>query len=208
MKECYLLPLALSALSPVSLFAQNLVVNGDFEDGKGTAFYATTGWYNRGAGLNQGTTARIDKGVVIAGSFSATVSDRYNSVEGKFGPVVHAQKTTHTIKAGNTFTLTYDWRPVDSFWQTGRDTVRFVLYATFDNRMGGPVVWSSELTSDFYRGDITLGKNVSAISSVVNPEAVGKALFVMFYGLDTVDGVEGSTHYARVDNIVVEVSKK
>jgi hypothetical protein len=208
MQTRYLISLALSSLSSASLFAQNLVVNGDFEDGTGTAFYATTGWYNCGVGLKQGTTARTDKGAVITGFFSATINDRYNSVEGKFGPVVHSQKTKYVIKAGDSFTLTYDWRPADSYWQTGRDTVRFVLYATSDDRMAGPVVWSSEHTSDLYRGSIDLGKNVFAISSVVKTEAVGKALFINFYGVDTVDGVEGSHHYARVDNIVVEVSKK
>lgn len=208
MQARYLIPLALAALSSLPLHAQNLVVNGDFENGQGTAFYATPPWYNGGAGLNQGTGARSDKGPVITGSFSAIVSDRYNAVEGKFGSLAHTQKTTHTIKAGDSFTLSYDWRPADKNWQTNRDTVRFVLYATFDNRMGGPVVWTFEHTSEFYRGNIEMGKDVFAISSVVTKEAVGKNLFILFHGMDTVDGVEGSIHWARVDNIVVEISKK
>ncbi len=198
----------LCALSSVALHAENLVVNGDFESGEGNAFYATPPWYNRGTGFNQGTNARSDQGAVIAGSFSATVNDRYDSETGKFGPVVHVQKTKHMIEAGDSFTLSYEWRPADTYWQRSADTVRFVLYATANDNAGGEVVWSAELTSEFFTRKLESTLPVSETTEVVNAEAVGHSLFVMFYGLDTKDNGSGVAHWARVDNIEVEVLKK
>lgn len=204
MKSHILNACLLFALSPVALQAENLVVNGDFETGNGTAFYQTPGWYNCGTGLNQGTSARTDQGGAITGSYSATVSDRYITAESKFGPVTHVQKTNYTIQEGDSFPLSYEWRPADEYWQRAQDTVRFVLFATVNDKVGGAKVWSSELTSDFFKGNPSGVMAVSATSSVVDPEAVGRALFVMFYGVDTVNGGKDNTpHWARVDNIEV-----
>lgn len=197
----------LFAMSSVALQAENLVVNGDFETGAGTAFYQTPPWYNCGTGLNQGAGARIDQGA-ITGSYSAPVSDRYITEEKKLGPLAHVQKTKYLIQAGDSFSLSYDWRPADEWWQKATDTVRFVLYATADNKVGGAKVWSSELTSDFFRAQPSGAMSVSATSSVVPPEAVGKILLVMFYGVDTVNGGKDNTpHWARVDNIEVAAIK-
>ncbi len=204
MKSHILKSCLLFALSSVTLQAENLVVNGDFETGQGTAFYQTPPWYNAGTGLNQGTSARTDQAGVITGSFSATVSDRYITAESKLGPVAHVQKTKYIIQEGDSFTLSYEWRPADEYWQRATDTVRFVLFATANDKVGGLKVWSSELTSDFFRAKPSAAMAVSATSSVVDPEAVGRSLFVMFYGVDTVNGgTDGTPHWARVDNIEV-----
>jgi hypothetical protein len=194
---------ALYALPLSTAQAQNLVLNGDFQTGKSEAFHSTPGWYNRGTGLNQGTNARTELGSPGLGAFAATINDRYDAAQGKFGPLAHFQKTGHTIQAGDAFKLSYQWRPFDDFWQKSRDTVRFVLYATQDDRGGSPVVWSATFDSDFFTGSIISMKDVTQTTEVVSLAAVGKKLLICFFGLDTVDGVNGSSHFARVDNIVI-----
>jgi hypothetical protein len=209
MKSQTLATCLLTSLWSTAVHADNLVKNGDFETGEGNAFYETTGWYNLGTGLNQGAPARSDKGEVIAGTYSASVNDRYVTEERKFGPTAHVQKTAHIIRDGDSFSVVYEWRPADEFWQRATDTIRFVLYATSDNKSGGPVVWSSELTSDVYGGNTTNNKQVLQTSEVVNGDAVGQNLFVMFYGVDTRNGGnDSSPHWARVDNIEVEAIGK
>jgi hypothetical protein len=201
---------AACALITSPLFAaesQNLIRNGDFEAGKDTRFYATPPWYNRGAGLNQGANARSDRNVITRGQYSAVVNDRYDSTKPAFGGLAHSQNTDYIIQEGDVFFLSYDLHPVDSYWQAKRDSVRFVLYATSDNKLGGPMVWSSVLTSDFFSGSISIPKAVVQQTESINPAAVGRKLFLVFHGLDTVDGTAGSTHYARVDNIAVTAGK-
>lgn len=209
MKSSLLKICALIALSSVAAQAEepkNLVENGDFETGTGKAFYETPPWYNWGKGLNQGTSARLDESAVIDGSFSASVNDRCSVAEGKYtANVCFNQKTKYIIRQGDSFSFSYYWFPADTYWQTSRDTIRFVLFATADDKMSGPVVWSSEHLSDFFKGSIRSAMAVRQTSSVVTPEAVGKVLFVQFHGLDTVDGETGNWHYARVDNVVVSV---
>jgi len=190
-----------------ALQAENLIINGDFETGEGNAFYQTPGWYNAGTGSNQGTNARSDEGAVVSGSYSATVIDRYNTSEGKPGPLMYVQKTNYIIEQGDSFALSYEWKPADQYWQRSTDTVRFVLFATGNDNVGGPVVWSSELTSDFTKGGWETVKLVSDTTDVVNSEAVGRTLFVKFYGIDTVDSENGNPHWARVDNIEVTAVK-
>lgn len=184
---------------------QNLIQNGDFQSGAGVAFHSTPPWYNRGTGLNQAVNARVDLG---GGAYAATINDRYDAAAGKFGPTAHTQRTNHVIQAGDVFTLCYDWRPLDEYWQKRRDTVRFVLYATADDTIGGREVWSVSLTSDFFLGDIKVFKSVTQETAVVGAAAVGKKLMVTFHGLDTEDGVGGKPHYARVDNIVLTAGGK
>lgn len=207
MKTLLLTTCALAALPYVSGQSENLVINGDFEAGKGTTFYSTPPWYNRGKGFNQGANARSHTDTVIAGSYSATINDRYDSAGSVFGPLAHSQNTGYIIKEGDVFSLSYDWRPVNEYWQINRDTVRFVLYATADDKPGGPVVWSSVHTSDFFKNSVRIAKSVMQTSSVVGSAAVGRKLIINFYGLDTVDGVNGNPHYARVDNIAVTVDR-
>jgi hypothetical protein len=198
----------LAALTSTAVHAENLVINGDFEAGTGKEFYKTPPWYNRGAGLNQGDPARSEQ-AVIAGSHSAVVNDRYITAEEKFGNIAHVQKTGYTIKEGDSFSLSYEWRPADEHWQRATDTIRFVLYATADNKIGGRVVWSCVLTSDFFKAKHTSLMAVSQTTDVVDSEAVGQLLFVMFYGVDTVNGgTDGTPHFARVDNIEVNAVNK
>jgi hypothetical protein len=198
---------ALAATPLCSAAADNLVANGDFENGKDNAFHSTSNWYNIGEGLRQDYNARTNMGVLMSGFFAATVNDRYDSAAKKFGPVAHSQKTGYAVKEGDIFTLNYAWRPYDYNWQPERDTIRFVLYATSDDKVRGPVLWSSTLTSDFFKGSINVAKVVSQKTTPVTAAAAGKKLFVVFHGIDTVDGVKGETNFARVDNIVVTSSR-
>lgn len=192
-------------MTSLAVQAENLVVNGDFESGTGNEFYATPPWYNCGTGNNQGTPARNDRGAVISGSFSAIINDRYQTAQKKCGPSAFLQKTGYTIEDGDSFSVSYEWRPADEWWQRATDTVRFVLFATANNKPNGHVVWSSELTSDFLKGKPDGVMAVSQTTDVVNSDAAGATLFVMFYGVDTQNGGEDSTpHFARVDNIEIK----
>lgn len=184
---------------------QNLVTNGDFESGANVSFWGTPGWYNLGKGLNQGTGARSEKNV-IAGAYSAGVSDRYDAAKKEFTGLAHSQITTHIIQPGDTYTLSFDWRPVDDYWQRNRDTVRFIVYATDDDTLRGQVVWSAVVTSDFFRQPLGTVKTVVDELPVVGAAAHGKKLLLTFHGIDTVDGVSGSPHFAKVDNIFLTLT--
>jgi hypothetical protein len=200
----------LNLLFCVSLQAEseNLVVNGDFESGKEDAFWSCQPWYNIGKGNNQGAGARTKNGLPISGSYSAPVNDGYDPTEDKYSGLAHSQKTTHTIKEGDSYTLAYDWYPGNDYWQRTTDTIRFVLFATSNDAVGGPRVWSSELTSEFFDGAIHHVKGVVQTTTVVNAEAVGKKLFIVFYGVDKNFTKEGNRHWAMVDNIVLKVAEK
>jgi hypothetical protein len=200
--------LCICALTTLPLWAgqsANLVTNGDFETGTANFFWGTPGWYNLGKGLRQDLNARTDKRVITSGGFSAGVNDRYDAANKAYNALAHCQITKHIIQPGDLFTLSYDWHPVDEYWQTNRDTVRFVLYATSDDTLGGKVVWSVELLSDFFRQPLNSVKSVVQELTPVPEVAVGRKLMLVFHGMDTEDGVNGSTHFARVDNISITV---
>jgi hypothetical protein len=203
MKKSLLVITVLSALPLLGAEPENIVVNGDFQTGTGNFFYETPGWYNRGAGAGQGYNARAKMGPSELGAYAATINDRYDAATGKLGTTAHFQKTAHVIREGDSFTLSYQWRPFDDFWQKSRDTVRFVLSATEDDTLGSPVVWSVTLNSDFFTGSIISMKDVTHTTGVVPAAAVGKKLMICFFGVDTEDGGTGKTHFARVDNIVI-----
>jgi hypothetical protein len=181
----------------------NLVTNGDFETGTGKTFEETSGWYNRGRGANQKANAR-STGFAHGGSCSALVSDRYDNAKSAFLGAAHCQKTSYAIKAGDSFVVSYFWRPVDSGWQLGRDNIEFALFATDNNTVGGTVVWSALLRSENFSGlDLADWKNVSDQSTVATAAAVGKTLFVCFYGVDRGKILSKDTGYALVDDIEV-----
>jgi hypothetical protein len=206
---CLLASFALAASSLVAAApVENLVTNGNFEAGKGLEFYNTTGWYNCGRGTRQDLKARTDSDVLMYGIYAATVNDRYDAANKQYDLIAFSQRTGHSVKEGEVFTLNYVWRPFETYWQMSRDTIRFVLFATSDDKMYGPVVWSSTHDSDFFIGSPDVVKVVSQKTSPVTAAAAGKRLFVIFHGIDTVDGVEGATHFARVDNIVITVNGK
>lgn len=205
MKKSILCLCALSALPSWAAQSANLVANGDFETGTANFFWGTPGWYNMGKGKRQDVNARSDKAPIIAGRYSVGVNDRYDAANKELGSVAHSQITKHIIQPGDVFTLSYDWQPLDQFWQTGRDTVRFTVFATSDDTLGGKIVWSVDLDSDFYRQPLGTVKSVVQELPRVPEAAVGRKLMFMFHGMDTVDGVNGNTHFARVDNVSITV---
>jgi hypothetical protein len=205
MKKLLICLCTLSALPVWAAQSANLVSNGDFETGTANFFWGTPGWYNMGKGKKQDVNGRSDKSTIIAGNYSAGVNDRYDAASKERSSVVHSQVTRHIIQPGDVFTLSYDWQPLDQFWQTARDTIRFTLFATSDDTLGGKVVWSVDLDSDFFRQSPGTVKAVVHELSPVPDAAVGRKLMLAFHGLDTVDGVNGNTHYARVDNVSITV---
>lgn len=183
-----------------SINANNLVENGDFETGGGSGasrdFNVTANWYNRG-GKQEATARRSDHNP--AGSqFNALITDRAGV------GTLHSQKTGYVIRAGDTFEVTFDSYCSPASWHE-RDIIRLVLFATENDRLAGEVVWEH----NFEKLTDVLGvwETVHGVSQKVEPPAVGKRLFVNFYGVDPKGNVDRSTSYARVDNIVLKVLK-
>jgi hypothetical protein len=205
MKNVFLCICALSTIPVWATQSANLVNNGDFETGTANFFWGTPGWYNMGKGKKQDLNARSERPPIIAGRYSVGVNDRYDAGSKEHSALAHSQITKHIIQPGDVFTLSYDWFPLDQFWQNARDTVRFTLFATSDDTLGGKVVWSVELDSDFYRQALGTVKSVVQELPVVPEIAVGRKLMFMFHGIDTVDGVNGNTHFAKVDNVSITV---
>lgn len=189
-----------AALPLASLSAQNIVTNGDFETGTGTAFNVTPPWYNRGVGLNQTSAARSNNNNLGASTFNAVINDRYDTVTPAFGTVAHSQNTGYTIQSGDYFAVSYDWRDAAD-WQQARDFVRVVLFATTNNALGGPIAWSVTLDSPLSTL-VTTWESVSTQTTVVNEAAVGRPLFINFFGVDN-GGLSATTGFARVDNVTV-----
>lgn len=198
----------LCASFPLSgVHAQNLVRNGDFEGGTGKTFASTVGWYNRGT-QGEKSPVRNDSSPVdpAESPHFGQINDRYDITKSAFGPIAHNQKTAHVIQAGESFDLSYVWLGNgNAGWQRGRDIVRFMLFATSNDSLGGDVVWSSVLDSG-YAAQITTWQKVSQRSEVVASAAVGRRLFVTFYGVDS-QGLSETPGFGLLDNIVVQVSK-
>lgn len=193
----------------------NLVSNGDFEAGPSGAetynFESTPGWYNWGQGLNQRTNARSNVSASRGSRYSAVISDRYNIDLGselfardQFGSVVHSQRTGHVIRTGDSFQLSYDWT-TGYRWDGLRGQVRFVLFATDNDALGGSVVWSEVFDSGRHGGREGDWRDVTLSGQPVPAAAAGRTLFVAFYGFLDAAALRNHPGYARVDNIVVTV---
>lgn len=206
----------LALMSPLATAqAVNLIENGTFEAGPGQAsavqFISTPGWYNWGQGLNQRANARSDANPLPGSRYSAVINDRYNFEAGpslfsraQFGPLVHTQKTGHVIRAGESFQVSYEWAGAYR-WNLTRNEVRFVLFATNTDTLGGEVVWSEVFDSGVHAGREGAWKKVSHTGRVVNPAAVGRTLFVAFFGVQDGTSLSAQPGFARVDNLEVKV---
>jgi hypothetical protein len=204
MKKLLIITGLLSGLSSASVPGQNLVTNGDFEAGSNLTFDGTPNWFNRGT-AGQAGSARGDNLNLLGSDFNAVISDRYNFGTSTFGPVAHSQRVTagsYKIQGGDFFSLSYDWRDA-SGWEQAHDQVRFVLFATVNDTLAGTVVWSETLDSGTSSAAATW-ESVSQTTGTVTLAAVGKDLFIQFYGVDlNSEGISTTTGFARVDNISV-----
>jgi hypothetical protein len=198
---------ALPCVTP-ALFAgnDNLVKNGDFElyESEWVSFNDTKFWRNRGTGKEKANARRNGQGDgVLASGFQGSINDQYDERTATFGVVAHNQNTEHIIRPGESYTVDYVWKTAYQ-WQRERDIVRVILYATTANTPTGPVVWSAPLESGAARKENTW-ERISHLTEVVPPAAVGKQLFLSFYGVDLLG--TSAPGYALVDNIVVQVVK-
>jgi hypothetical protein len=180
--------------------AQNLVANGDFEAGTGTGinrnFDVTPSWYNRADAQN--TNARKGDKNLEGSSFNAVLSDRAGYI------VLHSPKTKYTTKAGDRFDVSFNWMGNHLSWNN-RDFVRVVLFATQDNQVQGRVVWEHLFDGAPSAGMLGTWEAVGGRTDVVATEAVGKRLFINFYGMDSFGEDFGKPGYARLDNLSVTV---
>jgi|GEM_PF-5941483 len=193
MKRALLLTTLLAVVPIYSPFA-NLVNNGDFEAGPTEttkyAFWETPGWWNRAKRDNaQGLNARIASN--DESGFNATVNDR-GDLASSF-----TQNTKYTIEHGDEYEISLDMRAgID--WQ-GADRLEVILFATSDNTLSGSVVWEEIVEM----GDVVGAEWTTETHTFkpVPPAAVGKTLFLNFYGVDPAESQK--TGYLRVDNIVL-----
>jgi hypothetical protein len=180
--------------------AQNLVINGDFEasGGQGVArsFNVTESWYNR-AGEQTAVARRSDLNL-DGSSFNAVIVDR----SGK--PFIHSQKMEHLIAAEDIYAVRFDLMANAVSWNN-RDFVRVLLFATQDNQVQGKVVWEHIFDGAPSAGMLGTWEAVGGRTDVVATEAVGKRLFINFYGMDPFGEDFGKPGYARLDNLSVTV---
>jgi len=198
MKTLLALTLVLAAL-PMHSPKANLVKNGDFEEGPAEltkySFAQSPGWWNRAKRENaQSNNARAISDHHTG--FSATVNDRGDAA------TLFSQKTKHIIQHGDEYQLTLDimahldWEPSDK--------VRVILYATEDNNGGGNVVWEEAVEFQDISGSSWISE--SHTFAAVPPAAVGKNLFINFYGVDPdLSDQDAKWGFVRVDNIVLTV---
>ena len=206
------------ATSFISLNAQIplTINNAGFESGTGSAntrnFNATDNWFNRGTDGTAEIARRVydTTGTLASGDYVGQITDRYNVLtatsdfdSAAFGDAVHSNKTSYTISSGDYFNIGYVWQ--DHYrWNAALDEVRFVLFATDTDTLGGNVVWSSVMDSGTQQLD-EIFESVSDTSSIVSSEAVGQTLFLNIFGFQNDGAMSGNTGYARIDDITVSV---
>ena len=217
--KCFnVLFLCFVASSFVSLNAQVplTINNAGFESGTGSNttrnFNATDNWFNRGTDGTAEIARRLydTTGTLASGDYVGQITDRYNVLDASsdfdsaaFGDAVHSNKTSYTISSGDYFNIGYVWH--DEFrWNNALDEVRFVLFATDTDTLGGNVVWSSVMDSGIRQVEDEF-ESVSDTSSIVSSEAVGQLLFLNIFGFQNDGAMSGNTGYARIDNITVSV---
>jgi hypothetical protein len=193
MKKILLLATLLAVLPLHSPFA-NLVNNGDFEAGPTEttkyAFWETPGWWNRAKTDNaQGANARVNS--MDESGFNATVNDRGDMVSS------FSQNTKHTIEHGDEYEISLDMR-AGMDWQ-GADRLEVILFATSDNTLSSSVVWEEIVEMGEAVG--TDWTTETHTFKPVPPAAVGKTLFLNFYGVDPAESQKAG--FLRVDNIVL-----
>ena len=218
MKYFKVLFLCFVATSFISLNAQVplTINNAGFEYGTGTNttrnFNATDNWFNRGTDGTAEIARRVvdTTGTLANGDYVGQITDRYNVLtatsdfdSAAFGDAVHSNKTSYTISSGDYFDIGYVWQ--DEFrWNNALDEVRFVLFATDDDTLGGNVVWSSVMDSGTRQVEDAY-ESVSDTSTVVSSEAVGQTLYLNIFGFQNDGAMSGNTGYARIDDITVSV---
>jgi hypothetical protein len=218
MKYFNILFLCLVATSFISLHAQiSLTINNaGFESGTGVNttrnFNATDNWFNRGTDGTAEIARRLEDttGLLASGDYVGQITDRYNVLtatsdfdSAAFGDSVHSNKTSYTISSGDYFEIGYVW--MDQYrWNDQLDEVRFVLFATDTDTLGGNVAWSSVMDSGIRQTDGEY-ESVSDTSTIVSSEAVGQTLFLNIFGFQNDGAMSGNTGYARIDDITVSV---
>jgi hypothetical protein len=108
------------------------------------------------------------------------------------------------IAAEDIYAVRFDLMANAVSWNN-RDFVRVVLFATQDNQVQGRVVWEHLFDGAPSAGMLGTWEAVGGRTDVVATEAVGKRLFINFYGMDSFGEDFGKPGYARLDNLSVTV---
>lgn len=201
-KKTWIMMLAMASAASVhaTLIIGGTVKNGNFEAGFGPTtgqrtFEQVNTWWNAGTGgqSTYGANDNLGDGILSTG-YNAIVNDN-----GLDGNAIHSANTGYFIQSGDYFQVAFNWRDA-SGWENG-DVIQFRLMATDNNALNGNIVWSQLLTAN-PRTSVGTWESASLIGSAVGAAAVGRNLFVQFYGVTGQFGTEGD--FARVDNVVVQ----
>lgn len=210
MKKLPLIIFGTASLALASLNAQNLVSNGGFETVTGSTPYTfaeLADWSNLGTGAATTGAAQVAT-PSMTGVNLGLVDNTYNRDGSSFGFRAHVQDTGYVIASGDSFNVSYDWRPSSANGSWGpSDELRFILYATSDNTALGTQVWI-EIFDSGTQTTLNTEYSVSDTSEIVTSGAVGQNLFVNFYGLRKTGSVPttgGTAGYAGIDEISVSV---
>lgn len=185
----------------------SLVSNGDFETVTGSTPYTfaeLVDWSNLGTSASGAAQAAN----TMSGSIIGLSDNTYDRDGESFGLRAHVQNTGYTIVAGDSFDVSYTWRPSSAAagWGTS-DEIRFILYATNDDTALGTQVWS-EIFDSGTQTVLNANYIVNGTSSAVTSGAVGQNLFASFYGLRKTGSIPtqpSERGFAGVDEISVSV---
>jgi hypothetical protein len=195
-------------LASLTLASANIIRNGDFELGTGEGdrlnFNQTSHWFNRATeGTMEQAQGRVARRLTSdrrgVENFSAVINDRRGAV------IQHLQRTEYTVRAGDTFSLSYEWRTGED-WDRNRDRLRFVLFATDTDTLRGTILWEVTLEAPIPPRPFTWEMvEQSTRGNAVPASADGRILFLAFYGYDPqgTPTPAGVTGFGRVNNIVL-----
>ncbi|MCH7226875.1 sulfatase-like hydrolase/transferase [Haloferula sp. A504] len=158
-----------------------LLTNGGFESGSGTAFSATDSWTNLGG--DQSVNARNTTNP-SSGSYRGIVGNGSN------GPVSPSTDTGLTIQTGDAFTLSFQHAGALN-WDLGADTITATLYYQDggDHTIGSITVTPTQ--------DFSTGYNSASTEIAATAGSVGQSLWLRIESATA----ESSGEFASIDDV-------
>ncbi|MGJ8725942.1 MAG: alkaline phosphatase D family protein [Roseibacillus sp.] len=170
------------------------LLNGDFNSDISTTdsrdFASTPDWFNLDGSQGQDATRNTPSNVLLDGTRNAVVSDS--------GVKKYALDTNYDLTEGEVLQLSYQWRDA-SGWDSS-DQIRVTIFTTSNNTPTGVRTDLATLMSGTPTVTATF-EQFSGLFPAIPASAAGKRLFIFFEG---VDGDNGSTGFARLDNFSLQ----
>jgi hypothetical protein len=190
--------LALLATTGITC-AQTIIVggdtlNGNFNSPVGTGDVTFSGepyWVNIGTGDNSSVFLKSNED--LDGTRNAVLAEDTSRLPGL--------DTGYTIKEGDVFSISYQWR--DSFqWNDGGDQVKIRLFVTGNDTISGT---QTDLTSQLSGVRLVNNSYEFIDQDDIYTATASNAGKTLFLALDTQDGGGGADGFARVDDFELSV---